>query len=62
MGFREFQGQIVREGERMVLHLEGHGPITPLDYIKQGFRVLEASPEELKVMSLAGYSVKVESR
>lgn len=62
MGFREFRASVESEDGRMVLMLEGHGSITPLEYIKQGFRVLEASPEEFRSMTLAGYDVKVESR
>ena len=62
LGFREFKGRLVLEEGVKVLKLDDFGTITPLDYIKQGFRVMEASPDELKSMDLAGYSVKVERR
>ena len=62
LGFREFTGKLSSQEGQVFLMLDGYGKITPLDYIKQGFRVMEASPEDLKSMHLAGYDVKVERR
>jgi hypothetical protein len=62
LGFREFTGKLYIDEGQKVLVLDNFGKITPLEYIKQGFRVMEASQEELKSMDIAGYSVKVERR
>ena len=62
LGFREFTGKLLMEEGRPVLMLDDFGKITPLDYIKQGFKVIDASPDELQSLHLAGYPVKVERR
>ena len=62
LGFREFRAKLIKEEGQIVLYLEDFGKLLPLDYIKQGFRVMEASPSELQAMDIAGYPVKVERR
>jgi len=61
MGIRDYNARLVQVENHHVLELEGHGQISPLDYIKQGCRVIEATPDELRKLKQAGYSVRVES-
>ncbi|MDH5655781.1 MAG: hypothetical protein OEZ34_07735 [Spirochaetia bacterium] len=62
LGFREFKAKLITEEGQPVLYLEDFGKLRPLDYIKQGFKVLEATPSELQTMDTAGYPVRVERR
>ncbi|MBX7058086.1 MAG: hypothetical protein K1X75_08455 [Leptospirales bacterium] len=55
LGYRQFDAQFRRHNGKLVLSVEDIGPISPSDYIKNGFRVLRASTEELQALVQGGY-------
>lgn len=61
LGIRDFNAKIVKTEERYWLELEGIGVVSSLEYIKQGCRIIEATPQELRILLNAGYPVRVES-
>ncbi len=55
LGYRQFEASFQRREGKLHLNIEGIGPLSPSDYIKNGFRVLRASTEELQALVQGGY-------
>lgn len=55
-GYKVFTAQIGQDKSgNPVLVAEDYGPIPPLDFIKQGFKILEAAPHEIAKLKNLGY-------
>ena len=55
IGRREMLAHLRVEGGKPFLVGEGYGLITPDDYTRHGFRIIEASRDELEGMVAGGY-------
>lgn len=55
LGYREWEGKLERRGKNIVLVLQGLGAISPTDYMKNGFRVLDGRRNELEGLVEGGY-------
>lgn len=55
LGYRQYEALLRWEGKRLVLMVSGIGPISPDNYIKNGFRVIKASRRELQGLVASGY-------
>jgi hypothetical protein len=55
LGYREWDASMVKNGADWRLVLESIGPVGPVDYMKNGFRIVEASREEIEALIAGGY-------
>ncbi len=55
LGYRELQASLKKKGAKYRLYVEDLGEIAPVEYIRQGFRITEASKEELQALVQGGY-------
>ncbi len=55
LGYRQYQALLRRQGKRLILVVNGIGPLSPGNYIKNGFRVIKASRLELQGLVEGGY-------
>ena len=63
LGYKEAEARIEKDAKgRPVLMVEGVGPVSSLEYIKQGFKMVQASAQELSVLRAAGYPMRNELR
>lgn len=63
LGYKEAEARIEKDAKgRPVLVVDGVGPVSSLEYIKQGFKLVEASTHELGVLREAGYPMRNEMR
>lgn len=61
LGYREADAKIEKDAKgRHVLVVDGVGPVSALDYIKQGMKLLSASEHEVTILKQAGYPMKNE--
>lgn len=58
-GYKELQANLERHNGQVVLVVDGIGMVSPLEFIKQGFSVKMASPQEVSLLQQAGYNVKL---
>jgi hypothetical protein len=57
IGYKEFEGKIDKRTSPPVLTLNDLGPVSPLEFIKQGFKLLEATPQEVAALKGLGYRI-----
>ena len=58
-GYKELQGRLEKHAGQPLLVVDELGPVTPLEFIKQGLSIKLASPQELAMLKAAGYNVRV---
>ncbi len=59
LGYREYAAAVERGPDgRALLIVDGLGPVSSLEYIKHGFKVLEASPREIALLQQAEYPIR----
>ena len=59
LGYKEYKAAIVKDGKGgYSLGVESIGEIAPADYVRHGFRVLEAKSSELQGLVAGGYENK----
>lgn len=61
LGYRNFEGHLDTSRVPPVLMLEGHGPVTPMEFLKNQFYVLKAAPGEIERLRKAGYDVRIDT-
>jgi len=60
-GYREAVAKIDKDEKgRIILVVDGVGPISALEYIKQGLKLVEASDGEVSILRSAGYPMRNE--
>ena len=63
LGYKEAEARIEKDQKgKPVLVVDGVGPVSSLEYIKQGFKMVEASAHEVSVLRSAGYPMRNEMR
>lgn len=63
LGYKEAEARIEKDQKgKPVLVVDGVGPVSSLEYIKQGFKMVEASAHEVSVLRAAGYPMRNEMR
>lgn len=59
LGYREYTARVERGPDgRALLFVEDIGPISSLDYIKHGFKIVEASEREVDLLRKAEYPIR----
>ncbi len=58
IGYREIKGVMKKKNGKFILNLEGIGEMYPYDYIRHGFRVMQANKTEIEALVEGGYESK----
>ena len=59
LGYREYNARLERgQDGRAQLVVEDIGPLSALEYIKHGFKILEATEREVDLLRKAEYPVR----
>ena len=58
LGYKEFDAQLIKKNERFLLKIAELGEIDRQEYIRHGFRVIEAETKELKALVAIGFEKK----
>ena len=59
LGYREYQASLARNPKgKYFLNVENIGELPPAEYVRHGFRVLEAKNSELEALIAGGYESK----
>ena len=56
MGYREYEASLVQNFKgKCFVYVEGIGQLSPMEYVRHGFRVMQAKTSELEALVAAGY-------
>ncbi len=58
LGYKEFDAHLIKKNEEILLKVAGLGGIDRQEYIRHGFRVIEAETKELRILVAAGFEKK----
>lgn len=59
LGYREYTARVGRGPDgRALLMVDDIGPLPALDYIKHGFKIVEASEREIGLLRQAEYPIR----